>query len=209
MYSEFTNQAPKNSPIFQSTENLCALQNKLENCRRRVVTSLHEPVVDSDMFNRNLSHHLYNDPIVPTSEEQQRLKFLLNEGEPSTAIGFTRNSYQHLRPSGMHSAFAAKPSVFQPQGSKLNFSSGRRSSKLDPNQIAARQAIPKTLPTFTGVLKEWPVFLRAYENSTRACGYSNSENLGRLLDCLKGEALEAVRCVLLHPDSVPDAMQTL
>ncbi|XP_055590276.1 uncharacterized protein LOC129742402 [Uranotaenia lowii] len=76
-------------------------------------------------------------------------------------------------------------------------------------QIAARQAFPKDLPTFTGNPEEWPVFFRCFENISQECGLSNTENLIRLQRSLKGEALEAVRSHLLEPEMVPCVIETL
>ncbi|XP_062698521.1 uncharacterized protein LOC134284163 [Aedes albopictus] len=76
-------------------------------------------------------------------------------------------------------------------------------------QLSARQFLSKKLPTFTGRLEEWPMFISAYETSTTACGFSNVENLARLQECLKGQALEAVRSRLLLPSAVPQIIKTL
>ncbi|XP_055643306.1 uncharacterized protein LOC129779701 [Toxorhynchites rutilus septentrionalis] len=78
-----------------------------------------------------------------------------------------------------------------------------------PRQIAARHVMPKDLPLFSGNSEEWPMFFSAFNTSTEACGYSNVENLGRLQQCLKGAALEAVRSRLLLPTSVPQVIHTL
>uniref|UniRef100_A0A182PWX1 Peptidase aspartic putative domain-containing protein n=1 Tax=Anopheles epiroticus TaxID=199890 RepID=A0A182PWX1_9DIPT len=44
---------------------------------------------------------------------------------------------------------------------------------------------------------------------TKACGFTNIENLTRLIDCLEGPALEAVRSRLVLPDSVPGVIEDL
>ncbi|XP_058456758.1 uncharacterized protein LOC131434131 [Malaya genurostris] len=76
-------------------------------------------------------------------------------------------------------------------------------------QLSARQFLSRKLPTFSGNLEEWPMFISSYETSTKACGFSNVENLARLQEYLKGEALEAVRGRLLLPKSVPNIIETL
>lgn len=53
------------------------------------------------------------------------------------------------------------------------------------------------------------MFDSAFINARISCGLSNSENLSRLTDCLKGKAIEAVECRLLHPNAVPGVMETL
>ncbi|XP_055615048.1 uncharacterized protein LOC129761356 [Toxorhynchites rutilus septentrionalis] len=76
-------------------------------------------------------------------------------------------------------------------------------------QLSSRQFLSRKLPTFSGQLEEWPLFISSYETSTKACGFSNIENLARLQECLKGEALEVVRSRLLLPKAVPKIIETL
>ncbi|XP_058840906.1 uncharacterized protein LOC131696379 [Topomyia yanbarensis] len=81
--------------------------------------------------------------------------------------------------------------------------------ELTKAQLSSRQFLSKKLPTFSGKLEEWPMFISSYETSTKACGFSNLENLARLQECLRGEALEAVRSRLLLPKAVPKIIETL
>ncbi|XP_058826816.1 uncharacterized protein LOC131686839 [Topomyia yanbarensis] len=81
--------------------------------------------------------------------------------------------------------------------------------ELSRSQLAARQAIAKDLPFFTGDPEEWPLFIASYENSTRMCGFSEEENLLRLQRSLKGKALEAVRSRLLYPSGLGGVINTL
>lgn len=83
------------------------------------------------------------------------------------------------------------------------------SAVLSANQLAARQVMGKELPNFSGNPEEWPIFICSFEQSTTACGYTDTENLIRLQRCLKGHALESVRSRLLLPSSVPQVINTL
>ncbi|XP_053699089.1 uncharacterized protein LOC128746063 [Sabethes cyaneus] len=87
-------------------------------------------------------------------------------------------------------------------------------SDADPNelsrsQLAARHAVSKELPTFSGNPEEWPLFISTYESSTRICGFSDEENLLRLQRSLRGRALETVRSRLLHPAGLEGVIKTL
>ncbi|XP_053683167.1 uncharacterized protein LOC128733540 [Sabethes cyaneus] len=82
-------------------------------------------------------------------------------------------------------------------------------SLLNQSQVSARQVVSKELPNFSGSPEEWPLFFASYENSTRICGYSDEENLLRLQRSLKGRALDAVRCRLLHPSNLAGVIATL
>ncbi|XP_062702014.1 uncharacterized protein LOC134285397 [Aedes albopictus] len=76
-------------------------------------------------------------------------------------------------------------------------------------QLAARNGISQKLPTFSGKLEEWPLFIGSYRASNEACGYSNVENLVRLQESLRGQALESVRGQLLFPKTVPNVISKL
>ncbi|XP_055543401.1 uncharacterized protein LOC129728949 [Wyeomyia smithii] len=76
-------------------------------------------------------------------------------------------------------------------------------------QLAARHGISKQLPAFSGKPEDWPLFYAAYTSSTEACGFSDIDNLSRLQQCLKGNALDLVRGQLLLPKSVPRVIQQL
>ncbi|XP_062711297.1 uncharacterized protein LOC134289465 [Aedes albopictus] len=80
---------------------------------------------------------------------------------------------------------------------------------LNRSQLAARQAVSKELPEFYGNPEDWPLFFSMYNSSTQMCGFSNEENMLRLRKCLRGKALEAVRCRLLHPSNVNSVISTL
>ncbi|XP_062711040.1 uncharacterized protein LOC115254900 [Aedes albopictus] len=80
---------------------------------------------------------------------------------------------------------------------------------LNRSQIAARQAVSRDLPDFDGSLEDWPLFYAMFNSSTQMCGFTNEENMLRLRKCLKGNALEAVKCELLHPSNVGDILSTL
>ncbi|XP_062701605.1 uncharacterized protein LOC134285222 [Aedes albopictus] len=78
-----------------------------------------------------------------------------------------------------------------------------------PEQLAARQVMPRDLPDFYGDPKDWSLFISNFRNSTSACGFSRVENRARLQRCLKGNALKSVRYKLLNPDTVPEVIHTL
>ncbi|XP_055623313.1 uncharacterized protein LOC129766739 [Toxorhynchites rutilus septentrionalis] len=80
---------------------------------------------------------------------------------------------------------------------------------LTRRQLAARQAVSKELPTFSGNPEEWPIFLATFNNTTQLCGFSNDENLFRLQRCLKDKAYDAVKRFLLFPTNVPRIISTL
>ncbi|XP_065085173.1 uncharacterized protein LOC135707298 [Ochlerotatus camptorhynchus] len=80
---------------------------------------------------------------------------------------------------------------------------------LNKSQIAARHAVSKELPIFSGEPDEWPLFFATYENTTNLCGFSAEENMARLQKCLRGKALEAVKCQLLHPANLDQVISTL
>ncbi|XP_058828066.1 uncharacterized protein LOC131687975 [Topomyia yanbarensis] len=82
-------------------------------------------------------------------------------------------------------------------------------NNLSRSQIAARQAVSRELPTFTGIPEEWPLFYSTFITTTNMCGYTSEENLVRIQKCLKGKAYEAIKCRLMHPSNVPGIISTL
>ncbi|XP_058838797.1 uncharacterized protein LOC131694257 [Topomyia yanbarensis] len=80
---------------------------------------------------------------------------------------------------------------------------------LSKNQLAARQAVAKDLPIFSGDPEDWPLFFATFESSTAMCGYSHEENMFRLRRCLKDKAFDATRSLLLHPANVNTVISTL
>lgn len=94
-------------------------------------------------------------------------------------------------------------------GARSNGDSTDLRNELSRSQLAARQAVARELPTFSGYPEEWPLFIATFESSTRMCGYSEEENMLRLQRSLKGKALEVVRCRLLHPSNLDGVIATL
>ncbi|XP_058816133.1 uncharacterized protein LOC131679419 [Topomyia yanbarensis] len=82
-------------------------------------------------------------------------------------------------------------------------------SNLTHSQVAARQAVSRELPVFSGSPEEWPLFYSTFTTTTNMCGYTAKENLMRLQKCLRGKAYEAVKCRLMHPANVVSILSTL
>ncbi|XP_062707814.1 uncharacterized protein LOC109406809 [Aedes albopictus] len=78
--------------------------------------------------------------------------------------------------------------------------------QLSRSQVAARQAVPRDLPTFSGNPEEWPIFLSMYNRTTTMCGFNEEENLQ---NSLKGKAYEAVKSRLMFPGNVSGILSTL
>ncbi|XP_065094740.1 uncharacterized protein LOC135715349 [Ochlerotatus camptorhynchus] len=81
--------------------------------------------------------------------------------------------------------------------------------QLSRSQVAARQAVSKDLPTFSGNPEEWPVFISMYNRTTTMCGFTEDENIVRLQKSLKGRAYDAVKSRLMHSGNVPGILSTL
>uniref|UniRef100_A0A182NCC3 Peptidase aspartic putative domain-containing protein n=1 Tax=Anopheles dirus TaxID=7168 RepID=A0A182NCC3_9DIPT len=80
---------------------------------------------------------------------------------------------------------------------------------ITQSQAAARQGVPRDLPSFAGDVESWPLFIATYTRTTAACGYTDVENLVRLQHALKGIALETVGHLLSFPEGVKEVMATL
>ncbi|XP_055604683.1 uncharacterized protein LOC129752918 [Uranotaenia lowii] len=104
-----------------------------------------------------------------------------------------------------YNRFAPQPNISE----SVYHHQGIGNTGPQPYQLAARQIAGRELPMFSGNAEEWPLFASIFQTSTLMCGFSDAENLLRLQKCLKGSALEAVRCHLMSPSSVPQIMETL
>ncbi|XP_047998807.1 uncharacterized protein LOC125236151 [Leguminivora glycinivorella] len=72
-------------------------------------------------------------------------------------------------------------------------------------RLLSRLATSKDLPLFSGESLEWIQFKKSYEQSTKLCNYSDTENIARLEKCLRGEAKETVSS-LFTTDTSPRAI---
>ncbi|XP_037051788.1 uncharacterized protein LOC119085478 [Bradysia coprophila] len=81
-------------------------------------------------------------------------------------------------------------------------------AQLTRNQIASRHVF-KELPDFDGKPEDWPLYLSALKTSTVACGYTDTDNLGRLQRSLKGDVLSMFGCRLVHARAVPGVIEAL
>ncbi|XP_058816619.1 uncharacterized protein LOC131679884 [Topomyia yanbarensis] len=131
----------------------------------------------------------------------------LGYNRPSTSQFTTDYSF---RPPANHSSPLAP---VPPTAPELNLLEGtgvaNETALLNSSQIAARHAVAKELPIYSGEPEEWPLFFATYENTTRLCGYTPEENIVRLQRCLRGKAMEAVKCQLLHPANLQYVLSTL
>lgn len=82
-------------------------------------------------------------------------------------------------------------------------------NKLSKDQMRARKTLSHDLPIFTGNPKDWPYFISKFRDTTQMCGFSEIENLDRLQKCLKGDALENVKCDLMTTKSLASVLSTL
>lgn len=65
------------------------------------------------------------------------------------------------------------------------------------------------LPYFDGSHKVWPRFKMTFDQTTRAGGFSDLENLTRLQKYLKGDALKSVSSLLIDPKNINAIMNRL
>ncbi|XP_055543105.1 uncharacterized protein LOC129728679 [Wyeomyia smithii] len=135
---------------------------------------------------------------------------------PVNSVHFPRGNQtrDHFIP-GYGSTPNRQPIIQPPIVSRVNRSTNANNIEdetvciLNRSQLAARHAVSKDLPEFSGKLEDWPLFFAMFNTSTQMCGFSAEENMLRLRKCLKGAALNAVSCELLHPSNVASVISTL
>ncbi|XP_045535755.1 uncharacterized protein LOC106718630 [Papilio machaon] len=84
-----------------------------------------------------------------------------------------------------------------------------QTSSQREDRLLSRLATPRDLPEFHGDYVEWLHFKNAYEESTKICKFSDSENLWRLRRSLRGAAKEAVADLLIGNTVPSQVMDTL
>ncbi|WP_253302436.1 DUF1759 domain-containing protein [Wolbachia endosymbiont of Psylliodes chrysocephala] len=77
------------------------------------------------------------------------------------------------------------------------------------NCIMRRHGMDRSLPNFDGNPADWLVFISEFNETSKLCHYSDSENLVRLRKCLKGEARESVKMLLISHLNVSEIIDTL
>ena len=124
----------------------------------------------------------------------------LSTYQPRDIPGYQQNDYRRQIPVVSNMSNPQVPYYTAPS----TFPLVANISRLTSEQIAA---MSKDLPSFSRKPEEWPHFYSAFSGSTDACNFSNQENM--LQRCLKGRALDVVRCRLMLPSSVPEVVETL
>ncbi|XP_053699346.1 uncharacterized protein LOC128746321 [Sabethes cyaneus] len=75
---------------------------------------------------------------------------------------------------------------------------------LTRKQIAARQAVSRDLPSFSGTPEEWPLFYSTFTTTTNLCRYTSEENLVRLC-CLEIQKSSCRTLSKIHCTPAPKA----
>ncbi|XP_062704040.1 uncharacterized protein LOC134286444 [Aedes albopictus] len=131
------------------------------------------------------------------------------EADPSRRFSHNMSvpEYQRFAP---HSSQSAVHQQHHPQSSTMrdNRLYEQEEEESDPypitrRQLAARQAISKDLPTFSGDPEDWPMFLATFNSTTALCGFTNDENIARLQRSLKVEHMKRSKVgYCIHPTSL-------
>lgn len=79
----------------------------------------------------------------------------------------------------------------------------------NPQHLINRLTYKKGLPQFSGDCLEWLRFKRAFETSSNLGGFSDTENIARLFEALKGEAKDAVDSLMVTACSAQTIIKTL
>jgi PHD-finger/Protein of unknown function (DUF1759) len=75
--------------------------------------------------------------------------------------------------------------------------------------VSMNRPFVRKLPTFDGKVREWPVFIAMYEATTRDGAFSEADNVGRLREALKGDALKYVLGLLQFSTKATEVIEAL
>ncbi|XP_036347651.1 uncharacterized protein LOC118757028 [Rhagoletis pomonella] len=147
-----------------------------------------------------------NTNVVPADARYWPLYFA--NGVPATNVNFV-SSHGISAPHYMY----ANPPLPTSDATSMNSNSNRTPVFANMSPVApAPPCLPRqmqNLPDFCGKAEDWPIFYSAFTESTAVYGYSNFENNQRLHKCLKGEARETVKSLLIHPNNVNNVIEQL
>ncbi|XP_037024126.1 uncharacterized protein LOC119066014 [Bradysia coprophila] len=130
------------------------------------------------------------------------------QNRPTLGSTFTQSTPYNSNPrQRLTSSNCALPSPTSNVGQPL---SQQPSNSTDiMTRLIARQVIGKELPNFYGDPQDWLLFRSQYERTTATCLYTGEENIFRLRKCLKGDALTAVKSLLVSPNNSQAVMGIL
>ncbi|XP_049294136.1 uncharacterized protein LOC125769445 [Anopheles funestus] len=132
------------------------------------------------------------EPRRPESDVVQRLESVLET--------FVQRMNRDDNPQGARRENGTTSSSIAVQDGTLNVSQ---------SQVLARRSVSSKLPTFTGKPEEWSVFESSFYETTELCGFSDGENIVRLQQALKGDALKAVQGRLRNAANLKEVMEEL
>ncbi|XP_062715374.1 uncharacterized protein LOC134291519 [Aedes albopictus] len=185
-----TDRRPTNS--LRIVEPRQTTSERFQQCTGRTFDS-QVPLCEDPVPNQARSQYLPTSELLPRAENRRETRFL------STAVDFV---------PGLRSTPVTQPRRRIPSA-EPEIEDDDAAYTLNRSQLAARQAVSRDLPDFNGNPEDWPLFFSMFVSSTHLCGFSNEENMLRLRKCLKGKALEAVKCRMLHPSNVQGVISTL
>ena len=148
------------------------------------------------------------------SDEDDLVEFDPNENKNVNEWLNTENQNQSTRPHSPVGMSADTIQLFAQQNelmkSLVNVQvENLKQSEAAKNIASAKIGRERNLPTFGGEPEVWPMFISDFEQSTQVFKIQNIDNRFRLQKALKGKALDAVHSLLVHPDNVPEAIETL
>ena len=82
------------------------------------------------------------------------------------------------------------------------------SASLPQPPIGINSLLPAS-SNIGGDPEDGPIFYTSFVQTTTMYNYTNLEDNQRLLKCLRGEAQEVVKCMLIHPDNVNAVVEQL
>ncbi|XP_036327132.1 uncharacterized protein LOC118739729 [Rhagoletis pomonella] len=119
----------------------------------------------------------------------------------------TNNLYSVPHTNNPYSSFASHSPNFSVPSTSASGGYNHGMMYSPHNPFMTRKLLD--LPEFSGRPEDWPVFYTAFNESTAAYGYSNFDNNQRLQKCLKGDARETVKSLLIHPNNVSYIIEQL
>ncbi|XP_067627988.1 uncharacterized protein [Eurosta solidaginis] len=143
----------------------------------------------------------------------------VNSQPPAQRHLFAESRYAYMAQPTPFSTVSSANNLYNPYNHSYVFSSNSPSLSMPPPSNSNTKMYPAPivymprklfeLPEFSGRPEECPVFYTAFVESTAMYGYPNFDNNQRLQKCLKGDAREMVKSLLIHPNNVSCIIEQL
>lgn len=189
-----------NSAVLDLQQRLLNMERMLQQSSARIAAL----ELENNLLVQTQQHHTIN--LTTTNGTQEVNGYNADVGRSNP--GSSRNEIYDANRNVNSPQPSSNTNVHPNEMSQSHFNQGQNAGynlqpTLTPYQIMYRKTAKLDLPFFSGNPEEWPAFFSFYTQTTKDAGFTNMDNLMRLIPALKGPAKEYVGALMTVGDNVP------